>query len=92
MGSVGQAAYSASKGGVVGMTLTIARDLGAAGEDNTFGRGRIDLQAAYSLLLARRPVTGPGAARAGCTWRISEAGITTRNRVPLPTRAGSTCS
>lgn len=30
-GQVGQAAYSASKGGIVGMTLPIARDLGSAG-------------------------------------------------------------
>jgi NAD(P)-dependent dehydrogenase (short-subunit alcohol dehydrogenase family) len=30
-GQIGQAAYSASKGGVVGMTLPIARDLGRAG-------------------------------------------------------------
>jgi NAD(P)-dependent dehydrogenase (short-subunit alcohol dehydrogenase family) len=30
-GQVGQAAYSASKGGIVGMTLPIARDLAAAG-------------------------------------------------------------
>lgn len=30
-GQVGQAAYSASKGGVVGMTLPIARDLGSEG-------------------------------------------------------------
>jgi NAD(P)-dependent dehydrogenase (short-subunit alcohol dehydrogenase family) len=30
-GQIGQAAYSASKGGVVGMTLPIARDLGAVG-------------------------------------------------------------
>jgi 3-hydroxyacyl-CoA dehydrogenase/3-hydroxy-2-methylbutyryl-CoA dehydrogenase len=30
-GQVGQAAYSASKGGVVGMTLPLARDLGSAG-------------------------------------------------------------
>ncbi len=30
-GQVGQAAYSASKGGIVGMTLPIARDLGGAG-------------------------------------------------------------
>src|SRR3546814_18280443 len=28
-GQIGQAAYSASKGGVVGMTLPIARDLGS---------------------------------------------------------------
>lgn len=30
-GQIGQAAYSASKGGVVGMTLPIARDLGSVG-------------------------------------------------------------
>lgn len=30
-GQVGQAAYSASKGGIVGMTLPLARDLGALG-------------------------------------------------------------
>jgi NAD(P)-dependent dehydrogenase (short-subunit alcohol dehydrogenase family) len=30
-GQVGQASYSASKGGIVGMTLPIARDLGAVG-------------------------------------------------------------
>src|SRR3546814_10831368 len=30
-GQIGQVAYSASKGGVVGMTLPIARDLSAAG-------------------------------------------------------------
>jgi NAD(P)-dependent dehydrogenase (short-subunit alcohol dehydrogenase family) len=30
-GQIGQAAYSASKGGIVGMTLPLARDLGAAG-------------------------------------------------------------
>jgi NAD(P)-dependent dehydrogenase (short-subunit alcohol dehydrogenase family) len=30
-GQIGQAAYSASKGGIVGMTLPIARDLSAAG-------------------------------------------------------------
>ena len=30
-GQIGQASYSASKGGVVGMTLPIARDLGAVG-------------------------------------------------------------
>ena len=29
-GQIGQAAYSASKGGIVGMTLTIARDLASS--------------------------------------------------------------
>jgi len=42
-GQIGQAAYSASKGGVVGMTLPIARDLGAAGiRVNTIAPGLID--------------------------------------------------
>ncbi|NIU20252.1 MAG: SDR family NAD(P)-dependent oxidoreductase, partial [Actinobacteria bacterium] len=30
-GQIGQAAYSASKGGIVGMTLPIARDLASLG-------------------------------------------------------------
>ena len=42
-GQIGQAAYSASKGGVVGMTLTIARDLAAEGiRVNTIAPGLID--------------------------------------------------
>ena len=42
-GQIGQCAYSASKAGVVGMTLTIARDLAAAGiRINTIAPGLID--------------------------------------------------
>jgi NAD(P)-dependent dehydrogenase (short-subunit alcohol dehydrogenase family) len=42
-GQVGQAAYSASKGGVVGMTLPIARDLAGAGiRVNTVAPGIMD--------------------------------------------------
>lgn len=42
-GQIGQAAYSASKGGIVGMTLPIARDLSAAGiRVNTIAPGLID--------------------------------------------------
>jgi NAD(P)-dependent dehydrogenase (short-subunit alcohol dehydrogenase family) len=42
-GQIGQAAYSASKGGVVGMTLPIARDLRAVGvRVNTIAPGLID--------------------------------------------------
>ena len=33
-GQIGQAAYAASKGGIVGMTLPIARDLAASGIRN----------------------------------------------------------
>lgn len=42
-GQTGQAAYSASKGGIVGMTLPIARDLSAIGvRVNTIAPGLID--------------------------------------------------
>ncbi|MEI7546965.1 MAG: SDR family NAD(P)-dependent oxidoreductase, partial [Actinomycetota bacterium] len=42
-GQVGQASYSASKGGVVGMTLPVARDLAAIGvRVNTVAPGLID--------------------------------------------------
>jgi NAD(P)-dependent dehydrogenase (short-subunit alcohol dehydrogenase family) len=42
-GQIGQAAYSASKGGIVGMTLPIARDLSAIGvRVNTVAPGLID--------------------------------------------------
>jgi len=42
-GQVGQAAYSASKGGVVGMTLPLARDLGSLGiRVNTVAPGIMD--------------------------------------------------
>ncbi|MFM8388194.1 MAG: SDR family NAD(P)-dependent oxidoreductase [Actinomycetota bacterium] len=52
-GQIGQAAYSASKGGVVGMTLPIARDLAAIGvRVNTVAPGLIDT-----------PIYGQGAAR-----------------------------
>ena len=42
-GQIGQAAYSASKGGLVGMTLPIARDLAVIGvRVNTIAPGLID--------------------------------------------------
>ena len=42
-GQIGQAAYSASKGGVVGMTLPVARDLAAIGVRlNTVAPGLVD--------------------------------------------------
>lgn len=42
-GQIGQASYSASKGGIVGMTLPIARDLGVVGiRVNTIAPGLID--------------------------------------------------
>jgi len=43
-GQIGQAAYSASKGGIVGLTLPLARDLSAAGSRvNTVAPGLIDI-------------------------------------------------
>jgi NAD(P)-dependent dehydrogenase (short-subunit alcohol dehydrogenase family) len=42
-GQIGQASYSATKGGVVGMTLPLARDLSAAGiSENCIAPGLID--------------------------------------------------
>ena len=42
-GQIGQASYSASKGGVVGMTLPVARDLAAVGvRVNTIAPGLVD--------------------------------------------------
>ena len=42
-GQIGQAAYSSSKDGVVGMTLPVARDLSAVGiRVNTIAPGLID--------------------------------------------------
>ena len=54
-GQIGQAAYSASKGGVVGMTLPVARDLAAVGiRVNTVAPGLIDT-----------PIYGEGEERRG---------------------------
>ena len=42
-GQIGQAAYAASKGGIVGMTLPIARDLSSVGiRVNTIAPGIVD--------------------------------------------------
>ena len=49
-GQIGQAAYSASKGGIVGMTLPIARDLAAAEDPGDDDRAR-----AVRHPAARRP-------------------------------------
>ena len=50
-GQIGQAAYSASKGGIVGMTLPIARDLSSVGiRVNTIAPGIVD-----TALLAALP-------------------------------------
>ncbi|MBK8101359.1 MAG: S8 family serine peptidase [Planctomycetes bacterium] len=43
------------------LLMDTAVDLGTAGEDNTFGFGRIDLQRAYNQLIAERPVVAVSA-------------------------------
>ena len=68
-GQIGQASYSASKGGVVGMTLPIARDLSAAGiRVNCIAPGLIDtpiygqgegVGGVQGEAEARRPLPGP---------------------------------
>ena len=53
-GQIGQAAYSASKGAIVGMTLPIARDLARNGiRVNTIAPGKL-LNMTHTSLLRRR--------------------------------------
>ena len=61
-GQIGQAAYSASKGGLVGMTLPVARDLAAIGvRCNTIAPGLIDT-----------PIYGQGEAAAAFKENLSK--------------------
>jgi NAD(P)-dependent dehydrogenase (short-subunit alcohol dehydrogenase family) len=58
-GQIGQAAYSASKGGVVGMTLPVARDLASVGiRVNTIAPGIIDTPMLAGLPEAARESLG----------------------------------
>jgi NAD(P)-dependent dehydrogenase (short-subunit alcohol dehydrogenase family) len=58
-GQIGQAAYSASKGGVVGMTLPVARDLSAVGiRVNTIAPGIMDTPMLAGLPDAARQSLG----------------------------------
>ncbi len=58
-GQIGQAAYSASKGGVVGMTLPVARDLASVGiRVNTIAPGIIDTPMLAGLPEAARDSLG----------------------------------
>ncbi|MFC4944243.1 SDR family NAD(P)-dependent oxidoreductase [Pseudonocardia sp. GCM10023141] len=62
-GQIGQAAYSASKGGIVGMTLPIARDLAAVGiRVNTVAPGLVDT-----------PIYGSGARAEEFKARLGES-------------------
>ena len=56
-GQIGQVAYSASKGAVVGMTLPIARDLARHGiRVNTVAPGRALFDSQYSQILQEQSV------------------------------------
>jgi NAD(P)-dependent dehydrogenase (short-subunit alcohol dehydrogenase family) len=72
-GQIGQAAYSASKGGVVGMTLPVARDLSAVGiRVNTIAPGLIDT-----------PIYGQGEASDAFKARLQE-GVLFPKRLGYP--------
>jgi len=60
-GQIGQAAYSASKGGIVGMTLPVARDLSSVGiRVNTIAPGIIDTPLLAGLNEEYRKVLAAG--------------------------------
>ncbi|BCZ21787.1 SDR family oxidoreductase [Mycobacterium senriense] len=62
-GQIGQAAYSSSKGGIVGMTLPVARDLSAVGiRVNTIAPGLIDT-----------PIYGEGEGAEGFKAKLGES-------------------
>ena len=62
-GQIGQASYSASKGGVVGMTLPVARDLAASGiRLNTIAPGLIET-----------PISGEGPDAEACKDKLGES-------------------
>ena len=77
-GQIGQAAYSASKGGVVGMTLPVARDLAAVGiRVNTIAPGLIDT-----------PIYGEGEAAAAFKANL-ERGVLFPKRLGVPEEIAS---
>ena len=77
-GQIGQAAYSASKGGIVGMTLPIARDLASSGiRVVTIAPGLFDTPLLAGLPQAARDSLGasvPHPARLGDPGRVRVAG------------------
>ena len=77
-GQIGQASYSASKGGVVGMTLPIARDLAAVGvRVNTVAPGLIDT-----------PIYGEGAGSEQFKEKL-QTGVLFPNRLGYATELAS---
>ena len=78
-GQIGQASYSASKGGVVGMTLPIARDLSAVGiRVNTVAPGLVDT-----------PIYGEGEASEAFKANL-EKGVLFPKRLGRPEELAST--
>ena len=76
-GQIGQAAYSSSKGGVVGMTLPVARDLSASGiRVNTVAPGLIDT-----------PIYGEGEQAEQFKAKLGES-VLFPKRLGEPARAG----
>ena len=77
-GQIGQAAYSSSKGGVVGMTLPVARDLAAVGvRVNTVAPGLINT-----------PIYGEGAGREQFKEKL-QTGVLFPNRLGFDTELAS---
>jgi len=77
-GQIGQAAYSSSKGGVVGMTLPIARDLSAIGiRVNTIAPGLVDT-----------PIYGEGEASEAFKAKL-ETGVLFPKRLGAPEELAS---
>ncbi|MDN5759372.1 MAG: SDR family NAD(P)-dependent oxidoreductase [Tomitella sp.] len=77
-GQIGQAAYSSSKGGVVGMTLPVARDLSAVGiRLNTIAPGLIDT-----------PIYGSGPESEGFKAKLGESVLFPR-RLGVPDELAS---
>ena len=80
-GQIGQASYSASKGGVVGMTLPVARDLAAVGiRVNTIAP---DSSTRPSTAPARPPSSSRSACRPECCSRSGSAPPRSSPRSPL---------
>ena len=95
-GQIGQAAYSASKGGVVGMTLPIARDLSRNGiRVCTIAPGIFDTPmllgtAQGSAGVARQAGAVPLAPRQAGRVRAAGAGTSSRTRCSTARRSAST--
>ena len=97
-GQIGQAAYSSSKGGVVGMTLPVARDLAVVGiRVNTILPGLIDtpIYGARRGLRGVQGQAGPGRAvpaPAGLRDGVRHAGRSSccPTRTSTPSRSAST--